>query len=122
MFDAPQIAVIQSIENAFAETLCPGDGRLLHAKCMDDMDIKDFYGQRDWRNIPAELIERNNASLCFFSPEAYPFYLPAFLLWVLRHFETSSSFTVESTIYSLAPPESDLRDFVLSKYELLNKS
>lgn len=113
-------SVMRTIEKAFAETCYPGDEDLLHAQCMDDNDIKDFYGRQDWRQVPEQVIDHSNAALSFFSPEAYRFYLPAFLLWVLRHFDSTDSFTVDSTIYSLAPEENDLRQFVLSKYALLD--
>ncbi len=122
MHAEPQLAgIIGEIENAFADVQHPGDHRLLHAQCMDDGDIADFYGGIHWRDVPDEIVERNNASLCFFSPEGYQFYLPAFLTWVLRNFATSNSFTVDSTIYSLEPGSGKLADFARSKYSLLDR-
>jgi hypothetical protein len=114
--------LIRRIEVAFAEASPPGDDKLLHPQCMDAEDIKDFYGTASWRGIPDEIVARNNASLCFFSSEAYRFYLPAYLTWVLRHFNTSPSFAVDSTIYSLSPGEGSLREFAVSKYALLDSA
>ena len=110
----------RAIEMAFAGTPCPGDGGLLHPQCMDDGDVKDFYGRTDWRSVPDEIIDRNNASLCFFSAEAYRFYVPAYLIWVLNNFASCDSSTVDSTIYSFTPGKGDLRQFSLSKYALFN--
>jgi len=117
--DALIVRLISRIEAAFADAKHPGDGRLLHPQCFDNSDIRDFYGGVRWRQVPAEVIERNNASLCFFGPEAFRFYLPAFLLWTLRNYRTSDSFTVDSTIYSLDPGQDDLRAFILSKLSAL---
>lgn len=114
--------IIREIEAAFAQVEHPGDQSLLHSQCMDDhdIDIEDFYGDIHWRDVPDDIIERNNASLRFFSPEAFRFYLPAFLTWVLRNFAATDSFTVDSTIYSLDPGDDDLGDFAKSKYSLLD--
>ncbi len=120
MFDESRNSVIRAIEMAFAKNPCPADDGLLHPQCMDDGDIKDFYGRTTWLDVPDEIIDYNNASLCFFSPEAYRFYLPAYLIWALRIFDSSDSWTVDSTIYSLTPGEGDLRQFSLSKYALLD--
>ena len=120
MIDDVRNSVMRAIEMAFADNPYPADKGLLHPQCMDDEDIRDFYGRTTWLNIPGEVIDRNNASLCFFSPEAYRFYLPAYLIWALRNFDSSDSFTVDSTIYSLTPGEGDLRRFSLSKFALLD--
>jgi hypothetical protein len=76
---------------------------------------------RGWRDVPSKIIDTNNASLCFFSPQAFQYYLPAYLIWVLWNYRTSGSFTVDSTIYSLNPESGDTRRFVLSKFSLLAK-
>ena len=96
-------AIVNEIKGAFTDVPHPGDDLMLHPQCMDDNDVEEFYGGIHWHDVPGEIIERNNASLCFFSPEAYRFYLPAYLIWVLNNFATSNSFTLDSTIYSLAP-------------------
>lgn len=120
MIDETRNGVMLAIKPAFAETPHPTDEGLLHPQCTDDGDIRDFYGRTTWLSVPDEIIDRNNASLCFFSPEAYRFYLPAYLLWVLRTLDSSDSFTVDSTIYRLAPGTGDLRQFSLSKYAILD--
>lgn len=111
--------VAAQIEKAFSGVPHPGDARLLHPQCYDDMDIQAFYGGRHWRDIPEKVIARANAALCFFSPEGFQFYLPAYMLFALRHYRSSSSFSVDSTIYALCPSKGDLEQFSLSKFSLL---
>lgn len=114
-------AVISLIDAAFAGVVHPGDV-LLHPSCRDDTDIRPFYGVRDWRSIDSHLIETSDAALCFFSPAAFQYFLPAFMVWTLDNCSTSDSFTVDATIYSLDPTTSDgpQQRFMLSKYALLS--
>ncbi len=112
--------VIAKIETAFAEVEHPGDDHLLHDECLDDSDIEDFYGGVGWRDVPSKMIDKNSASLCFFSPEAFQYYLPAYMIWVLQNY-TTDSITISTTISSLNAEPGDLRRFVLSKLSLLTK-
>jgi hypothetical protein len=114
-----QDQLIARIEAAFADLEHPGDESLLHSQCFDESDLEDFFGGIAWRDVPSEVIERNNASLCFFSPIAFRYYLPAFLIWVLRNHRTSDSSTVSSTLFNLDPDSGDLREFTLSKFSCL---
>jgi len=114
-------AVISLIEDAFADAPHPGDV-LLHPSCHDDMDIQSFYGMRDWRQVDPSVIGRENAALSFFSPAAFRYFLPAFMIWTLNNYESSGSITVDNTIYSLDPRSKDpeLQRFVTSQYSLLS--
>ncbi len=118
--DEAQVEVlIAAIEKAFAGVPFPGDHELLHSSCYDDNDIKAFYGVTDWRTVSANVIQVEHAALSFFSPEAFQFYLPAFLIWILRNYSTTQAFVVDSTIYSLNPyTGAGLDAFVQSKFAL----
>lgn len=116
-------SVISLIEKAFADLPHPGD-TLLHSSCQDDTDIRPFYGIQDWREASSQMIEREDAALCFFSPAAFRYFLPAYLIWTLNNYDTSESPTVNSTIYSLDPTSAraDLQPFMRSKYSLLSQA
>ena len=111
---------IKIIIEGFGETQLPGGQNLLHRECCDDSDIRAFYGKL-WNEVDSAVLERENAALCFFSPTAFQYYLPAYLIWTLRNFRTSDSFTVDSTIYSLDPTtksKGTVCDFAESKFTL----
>jgi len=113
---------IKLIEKAFKEVRFPGNRKLLHPdSCNDDSDILPFYSQAKWKNIPDNLLEKGYASLSFFGAEAYQFFLPAFMIWVLKNYEKSDSFTINSVINSLNPiVRNKLDAFRISKFAALN--
>ena len=110
---------IAEIEAAFSGLNPPSDERLLHPQCMDDGDIVDFYGQLDRQRISDDTIIRNYAAPSFFSAEAFQYYMPAFMIWSLRHHDTIE-YAPESTIRAFDPTSSGpgLYDFQVSKYAL----
>lgn len=112
-------AAIQEIETAFAGLTPPDDHALLHPQCMDDGDIKDFYGGPDAWSLSDDMIIGNYAAPSFFSAEAFQYYMPAFMVWALKHPDTVE-YAPESTLYALDPGSAspDLRDFQVSKYAL----
>ena len=110
---------IEQIESAFAGLAPPGDDKLLHPRCMDDGDIVDFYGAPDWRRVSDETVIANYAAPSFFSAEAFQYYMPAFMVWSLRHHDTIE-YAPESTIHALDPTSGGeaMRAFQMSKYAL----
>ncbi|MDH3791629.1 MAG: hypothetical protein OEU25_04280 [Rhodospirillales bacterium] len=84
------------------------------------MDIEAFYGGLDWRDVPADVLAREHASLCFMSAWGFQFYLPAYMSWVLGNPEDPSA-SVEHVLYQFDPgaPNDELHPFQVSKYRLL---
>ena len=113
-------SVIRAIEAAFADVAYPGDDRMLHPDCFDDMDISTFYGSTSWREIPAETIRHESAALSFASAAAFQFLIPAYMTWTLENSD-ADSMSVEHTLWSLDPEFSSgrFRDFQSSKFALL---
>ena len=113
-------AAIREIEAAFAGLAPPGDAKLKHPLSMDDVDIVDFYGAPDWRDIADETIVAGYAAPSFFSAEAFQYYMPAFMVYSLRHYD-SVEFAPESTVWAFDPAalgDEDLRRFQISKFAL----
>lgn len=112
---------VAAIEAAFGSLMPPGDAALLHPRCMDDNDIAEFYGTPDWRDLPDDLLVRNYAALSFFSAEAFRYYLPAFMVWSLRHSD-SPEYLVEATLRAFDPGSDAeaLRAFQVSKFTLFD--
>lgn len=112
-------AAVGEIEAALAGVPHPGDDRLLHPQCRDDLDIREFRGSLDWRDVPSELIVRNYAAPSFFSAHAFRYYMPAFMIWTLRHYG-AVEYAAESTVCALDPGTDRelLYDFQVSKFAL----
>ncbi|MBI4607304.1 MAG: hypothetical protein HY721_35510 [Planctomycetes bacterium] len=112
---------IRETQAAFSGLKPPGWKNLFrNPQGGDDSDVEEFYAYEhtDWRDLPPDLIERNYDALCFFGPEALRFYLPAFMVWTLRNFLKSNSFTVDSTIYCLNQVAKGGSKSGLSRYSL----
>lgn len=112
-------AVLAEIESAFAGLSPPGDDRLLHPDCRDDGDIAAFYGGPRWQDLAGDFIVRNYAAPSFFSAEAFRFYLPAFMVWALKH-PDSPDYVIEATLRAFDPGAEGepLQAFQASKFSL----
>jgi len=76
------------IKLAFINVQFPGDENLLRSDSQDESEIEDFVNKdwQKWQDIPLEIIDYNNSSLCFFSPLALRFFFTSlFNIW-LRSF------------------------------------
>lgn len=118
--DITAASIAQQIHTEFGDLEPPGDDALLHPDCMDDGDIVDFYGNPRWQDLSSEKIVANYAAPSFFSPLAFRYYLPAFLVWTLEN-PDSPEVAGESIIHALDPgtPNEHLHEFRYSKFQSL---
>ncbi len=94
----------QQIESAFAETPYPGDD--LISKTMND-EVSRAFRAIHWHDLSLKQIIDYGMDLQAFTPEGFRFYLPAFLLAVLRYYGQVSTLPI-SLMHSLAPPDPNL--------------
>lgn len=121
--DVPTIqTIIAEIDQAFAGMEPPGDDKLLHPDCMDDVDVLEFYGSVKRENMTDANIVYSYAAPTSFSPEAFRYYLPANLNWTLQNLD-SSEYASESILLALDPAADRemLHDFRKSKFALFDK-
>jgi len=106
--ETPTVAeVVRAIEKAFDGVL-RGNGITLHqADAIDDRASEEEQLQARrldidsrWQDVPDELIARFSSQLSFVDGEGFRYYIPAFMRWAITHYETSNSFTIDSTIYN----------------------
>ena len=99
------------IEAAFAETNYPGDTQLVddnsgyHLECNE---VAAAFRGKHWKEVPLETLRYHSAGIFFLTPEAYRFYLPAYLLAAVLHYDQVDTLP-DSVVFSLIPP-SDARD------------
>jgi hypothetical protein len=110
-------AVARHIEAAFADVPRPPNDLLLHPQSFDDSDIAALYEIDDWRSLPDDLVVSEYAALSFLSADGFRHFIPAYMLWVLRH-PGAADAVVDSTIWALSPEsyaDPAIRDYARSK-------
>jgi hypothetical protein len=104
--------IIDEIRQAFGH-VSREDGVTLHeAKVIDDYGSDEervaarlLDTDRSWQDVPDHLVEESQETLCFVDPPGFCYYLPAYMTWALRNYETSESFSVDHATYSLTISE-----------------
>lgn len=114
--------VIERIRLAFAADERPDDAALLHPECRDDMDLEGLYAFGHWSEVPDELVVTEYAALAFLSAEGFRHFIPAYLIWVLRHPDAGEA-VVDSTVWAFLPElhGAQLAGFVRSKWAALDR-
>ena len=83
-------SLAQKIYSAFEAVACPGDDNLTDSTYGEEPAalVKAFRGKTDWRALDSDFLDKApdgwGSALSFFSPDAYCFYLPAYLIADLR--------------------------------------
>jgi hypothetical protein len=116
--------VIDAIQTAFAD-VGREDGVTLH-----EADVIDDYGSaaeraaarrldtdERWQDVPDDDIEAHGGTLSFVDAKGFRYYLRAYMVWTLRHHETSDSISSMHSIFSLTlSDEVDMRDWKLERF------
>lgn len=113
--------VIEQIRVAFAAEERPDDAALLHPDCRDDMDLRGLYEFDHWSEVPDDVVVNEYAALAFLSADGFRHFIPAYLIWVLRHPDAGEA-VVDSTIWAFLPDLHGpvLAGFVSSKWATLD--
>ncbi len=102
-------SLINAIRSAFAGVTHPGDERLLSSDSFDGSEIESFRKDLmppSWEQISTQLIDYHYDVLPFFAPEAYRFFLPAYLLRGLTSCTAEpANNVIEFVVYNLIMPE-----------------
>jgi hypothetical protein len=126
--------LVAQIERAFADVPYPGDDHICKGVTdearrlgTEEASIEAVFRGRHWRDVPLESLSLFSATLSFLTPEAYRFYLPAYMLAVIRLSPEAMrriprSGDIEgSLLYSLEPASDApiLKDFVHERIDPL---
>jgi hypothetical protein len=102
----------QQIETAFAEVEYPGDDRLVYDTSGDHLECNEVaaaFRGKHWKEIPLDTLRYHSSGIFFLTPEAYRFYLPAYLIAGSLHYD-QADLIPDSVVSSITPP-SDERNF-----------
>jgi hypothetical protein len=76
------ITVLAEIEKAFAEVARPDDDHIVvasSAASLEGQEIRRDFASRDWRSLRVEELRRHSSSLFLLTPEAFRYFLPAYM-------------------------------------------
>jgi hypothetical protein len=95
----------ERVERAFADVRYPGDDRIVEEPASAEaLELMGKFRQRHWSLVPLPVIIEERASLPFFTPEAFHFFVPAFLHAALIYPAETDTLT-ENLFHVLTPPE-----------------
>ncbi len=79
----------QTIEAAFANVPYPGDGNITHCpyNCSECRRIAIYFKGKSWTGNTLEELRLQHVALSLFTPEAFHYFLPAFMLVSLEEYE-----------------------------------
>ncbi len=96
MLEHEMQGLVLKIEKAFRNVPFPGNKIAYHG---NEFELDDFLGKR-WQDInPAHL---HSSALIFFTLEAFHYYLPAFLIAIIKTPDKINFMTVENLIKKLS--------------------
>ena len=80
--------IAREVEVAFRDVPYPGDEDLIGSpNHWESPEVLDSFQGRHWRGVPLTVLFTHRLSLSLFSPKAFLFYLPAYLIAALLHSE-----------------------------------
>jgi hypothetical protein len=104
MYNTLEIGLALVIEKAFANMQYPGDDNLVWSSHDAFVDFYETFRGKHWKNISENTLYSWRHDLHRFTPEAFRYYLPAFIISELRSTEGAD---LEAVIFYLTPPEEE---------------
>jgi len=81
--------LIEKIEVAFKDVEYPGDDKLVYdnsGKHLECIETAKLFKNKKWQEIPQNFLIEESTSLHFFSKEAFKYYLPAYMIIILKDY------------------------------------
>jgi hypothetical protein len=105
--------IVQRVVDAFKpRELREGDPIFLsHSSEVDMQTIERLARQSNWINFPHDVLCNNPLALAFMTPEAFAWFLPAYLVVSVTLYSESETLTSSLITYLTPPDEADSREF-----------
>ena len=76
--------VIRLIEDVWREARYPGDDRIVPAGSLEFHGIENYFRGTTWRGHSAIDLRCHRAAFSFFTPQAFRYWLPAFMIAAIK--------------------------------------
>jgi hypothetical protein len=97
--------LIDRIEKAWKDVPYPGDDQIFTPKSYDDEDVTRYFSGTSWKGHTVQDLRAHSSAISsFFTPAAYHYWLPAFLIAAVEDPDELSQ-GYDSIIWSLLPNE-----------------
>lgn len=104
--------IVRQIEEAFADTPYPGDSNIGWGCGWEGKEFERVLRGKHWKELSLEIIFTHRDELPCTTPEGFRFYLPAFMLATLLHYDEIDTLS-GNLISSLSPDNGDLYEHSL---------
>lgn len=101
-------ALKQKIFASFENVPYP-KGRIAPHECGECDDVCKTFKNKNWKTISPEIIEEYHGIIPLFSPEAFQYFLPAYLNFSLNNFDGYDT-VCQFTIYATAPDNKSVQE------------
>lgn len=91
------------IIKAFNEAEQPAKDNIALHECEECRGVRRDFANVKWQQATAQLLESNYDKIPLFSPDAFKYFLPAYLLYTLNNFDNEFSEVCEFTLYAITP-------------------
>jgi hypothetical protein len=83
------MALKEMIQEAFAGVAYPGDENITRCpyNCAECRRIADYFKGKEWAGQDVEEMRKHHVALSLFTPEAFHYFLPAFMLASIDSYE-----------------------------------
>ena len=101
-----RVEVENLIIDSFQSLQYPGDLNIVYNNGSNDLDcveVRQAFQGKNWSEVPSEVLLHENTSLYLMTAEAFRFYLPAYLLFVIQDFDRADILP-ETTVHCLTLP------------------
>lgn len=96
--------------NSFRDLPHPEAGNIVIDDSGDHLEcnqVKENFLPYSWQALPLEIMKNNDSALSFLTPEAFRYYLPAYLVASLNYFEELDTIPLNIVHYLTLPVEVD---------------
>jgi hypothetical protein len=112
--------LVARIKRVFADVPRP-DARITSLRPEEDFEseqiTREFEGVH-WSGLTTEILQRQSAAMAFFSPDAFRFFLPGYLLLALKD-PIGMDVSLNAMLSALAPPSHEERLAPMTREQLL---
>lgn len=93
-----------TIRNAFADVVYPGDDNLVVGSDLECVDVKESLKGKPWWSVTPENLRANAEALPLLTDAAFHYYLPAYM-WGCIVAPDEVDVVLDSVLFNLTPPD-----------------